>query len=239
MPIIDPVNEALPLSQGDILRDVTLYSTECTLEDGPRSKASKARLCLVLSRPCVVGHKAAITVAEIQKYSMDLPRDVSTFDDMLDFLTAIRDGSESPDVFYLGHLLGEEGRFCARLELIHTLHVPTDESPHEFVSRHRVATLNTDFCRDLHLRIFRAYASLGFDDLRWLSDEDLNTLVTHGKSDIARALAEVAQHKATEAQQEMRGQQHKGKALAAAEQAVNSLQQRIQPYLDEAARRNV
>jgi hypothetical protein len=58
MPIIESPDPSLPISQGDILKDVVLFVTqESWRKDGGECKQMKHKLCLILSRPCVVGHK--------------------------------------------------------------------------------------------------------------------------------------------------------------------------------------
>jgi hypothetical protein len=44
----------------------------------------------------------------------------------------------------------------------------------------------------LHLRIFRAYASLGFDDYGWHSTEDLKAIVLVGERDIKKSEADLS-----------------------------------------------
>jgi hypothetical protein len=105
MPIIEPADLQLPLSQGDVLKDVRLFVTKDTWEDsGGDFHKTPHKLCLVISRPCVVGHKPYAVVAAIEKMGDNVPRDVETFEDIRSFLTDLRDGPESPDVFYLGQV---------------------------------------------------------------------------------------------------------------------------------------
>jgi hypothetical protein len=56
-------------------------------------------LCLVLSRPCVAAHKRHVVVAGIAKYPDSVPKAIDSFDKVLDFLTGVRDGGSSTDVF--------------------------------------------------------------------------------------------------------------------------------------------
>src|SRR5947209_7123743 len=117
MPIIEPPDPQLPLSQGDVLKGVALFITrETWAEAGGEYKKTSHRLCLVISRPCVVGHKPNAVVAAVEKMEDNVPRDVETFKDILDFLTDLRDAPDSPDVFYLGQVPGFDGRFGARLD---------------------------------------------------------------------------------------------------------------------------
>jgi hypothetical protein len=125
MPIIElPIPER-PLTQGDVLKGVTLFLTKDTsAEAGGEYQKTSHKLCLVISRPCVVGHKPNAVVAAIEKMKDNVPDDVKTFKDILDFLTDLRDGTGSPDVFYLGQVPGFEGRFGARLDSLHTIQIP-------------------------------------------------------------------------------------------------------------------
>ena len=103
----------------------------------------------------------------------------------------------------------------------------------------RVATLAPDFARDLHLhlRVLRAFASLGFDDHRWPSTEDLQWLATQGQADLAAAGLAVRQLEAQEASREAEGTQFKEADLANARRRLAELQDRVRPFEQELARR--
>jgi hypothetical protein len=193
MPIIEHPQTGSPLSQGDILKDINLFLTaDGWGEIGGQSEKSPYRLCLVLSRPCVIEHKKSVIVTAIEKLKDNPPRGADTFESVLSFLTRLRDGPESPDVFYLGQLPGMMGRFAARLDLLHTIQLPPSGSERQsFVDVRRIAVLHHDFVRDLHVRLFRAVATLGFDDHGWLSDSDLDWLVESGKADLLKAQSKV------------------------------------------------
>jgi hypothetical protein len=45
----------------------------------------------VLSRPCVIGHKPTALVAAVQEDTDRVPKEVQPFEDILDFLTDLRD----------------------------------------------------------------------------------------------------------------------------------------------------
>jgi hypothetical protein len=101
MPIIEHPQPGAPLSQGDLLKDITLFLTaDDWRESGGRPEKSPHRLCLVLSRPCAIEHKDAVVVATVQRLKDNPPRDANTFATVRSFLLALRDGLESPDVFY-------------------------------------------------------------------------------------------------------------------------------------------
>ena len=109
---------------------VNLYLTkDGWLESGGEQKKMTHQLCLILSRPCVVGHKANAIVAAIEKMADNVPRDVKAFEDIIDFLTSLQRGADSPDVFYLGQIQGFEGRFAARLDSLHTIQIPLAPIP--------------------------------------------------------------------------------------------------------------
>lgn len=234
MSIIDPPTDSTQLLQGDILKGVALYATERSWEDGGGKPAKlNHNFCLVLSRPCVAIHKNHIIVAGIEKYQEPVPRDV-TFEEAIDFLTTIRDGSSSPDCFYLGQLPVSNGRFCARLDTLFSIQVPSSESERaSFLKKARVGSLNIEFARDLHLRVFRAFASLGFSDQGWLSDADLNWVVEIGKSDLLAEEAKFQKEKVTKAGQLAKGEQFSHKAFNKSEQRVAKLKTELQPYVDE------
>jgi hypothetical protein len=200
MPILETPAADAPLSQGDILVGVRLYLTQgADAPDGGDGVYLKTDMCMVLSRPCSASHKKAVIVAAVEKYKVGVPKDLDSFDKVLDFLTKLRDGHGSPDVFYLGQLPGRaDGRFAARLDSLHTVEVPQEAAVRRaFLAQRRAYSLNGEFARDLHLRVFGAFASLGFDDQSWLSDDDLNWLVQAGERDLRASQAaegtEVAQ----------------------------------------------
>jgi hypothetical protein len=166
MPILELPRPDTPLTQGDILSGVQLFLTrEGWTDTGGEPARSPAKLCLVLSRPCVAAHKKQVVVAAIEKFPDNTPKGLDSFDKVLDFLTGLRDGGSSPDLFYLGQLPERTGRFCGRLDALFTIDVPADAQTRKaFLGERRLATLHPDFARDLHLRLFNAFASLGFDD---------------------------------------------------------------------------
>src|SRR5438270_13950224 len=120
MPIIEPARSGAPLTQGDLLSGITLYATKGSWDEkGGQASVVKSELCLVLSRPGVAAHKKHVVVAAVAKFPDSVPKNIDSFDKVLDFLTGARDGGSSPDVFYLGQLPGRNGRFCARLDSSH------------------------------------------------------------------------------------------------------------------------
>lgn len=189
---------------------------------------------MVLSRPCVTAHKPCIVLAEIHVYPTDLPKDADTFRAAAAFFTNIRDGDDAPDRFYLGSVPGYTGRFCAALDRIFTVEI---KSPAELVSR-RIAALDSEFSRDLHLRIFRSFASLGFDDVRWYSTDDLRLLLQFGESELAGLSQVEKQQELQQGKQQFRDKPFPEKGLTKASNARAQLEATLQPYREELARRD-
>jgi hypothetical protein len=244
MPIVEPPVPDLPLSQGDVLRGVTLSITrESWAAAGGEPKKTSHPLCLIISRPCVVGHKPNAVVAAVQKMTDNVPGDVVTFDDICDFLTELRDGADSPDVFYLGQVPGFDGRFGARLDSLHTIQIPGAAEQRAFTDQKRVGRLHGDFCRDLHTRIFRAFATLGFDDHSWMSDHDLSWAVARGRHELLEAQSTVERARASLLAAQAQGFRNDGekrqleKAVTDAQGKLEELTSRLKPYIEEQAKR--
>lgn len=229
MPIVEPPVAGYPLDQGDILRGVTLFVTQ---KDGTTPSATKFSLCLVISRPCVVAHKAQIVVVGVKSYSEAVPREIDNFDKVLDFMVSARDGVTTPDVFYLGQVPGQvAGRYCARLDSLHTIEIPgPSEERQKFVDERRVAAMNPEFQRALHTRIFGSFASLGFDDHKWPSDTDLEWIVTQGKADIKKLEGDVEQFRATRSSHEAAGKEFQTDQLDKAEKKLTAMREKVAPY---------
>jgi hypothetical protein len=235
MPIIEPARPGAPLTQGDLLNGVALFATKGSWEErGGQASAVKSELCLVLSRPCVAAHKKHVVVAAVAKFPDNVPKNIDSFDKVLDFLTGARDGGSSPDVFYLGQLPGRSGRFCARLDSFHTIEIPEEgDQRMQFLAARRTLTLHPDFARDLHMRVFGAFASLGFDDHSWPSTEDLQWLVNQGQADMATATVLVRQLEAQKASRDAEGTQFKENELTTAQEKLAKLKERLAPYEHE------
>jgi hypothetical protein len=187
MPILENVSNETPLSQGDILQGIRVHVTKPNWhESGGGSRYLDAEFAMVLSRPCAIAHKSSIVVASIESRAEGVPDSVESFEHVIEFLTDLRDGLSSPDRFYLGQMPGAKpGRYWARLDSLHTVSLPGPGDLSAAIGRHRIATLSDDFRADLHKRIFGAFASLGFDDHRWLSVADLKWVVSAGRQDVA------------------------------------------------------
>ena len=230
MPITEPAQHAATLSQGDILEGIRLFVTKES-PDGGEAVLSKASMALVLSRPCVAAHKGSVTVAAIEKYAGNVPADVKTFDEVLGFLQDTRDAPDSPDVFYIGQISNREGRFCARLDSIHCVQIPKDGALRQaFLAKHRVARLHPDFARDLHLRHFRAFSSLGFDDISWFSTEDLIWLVAAGRAELAGAESELREKQAAKERKGFEQKPFPEKEITQAEGNVAGLKEKLAPF---------
>jgi hypothetical protein len=188
-------------------------------------------------------HKSNAVVAAIEKMADNVPRDVETFEDILGFLTDLRDGTDSPDVFYLGQIPDFDGRFGARLDSLHTIQIPPAAEQRAFTDQKRVGRLHPDFCRDLHARIFRAFATLGFDDHCWLSTPDLRWLVSRGRQELhdaesALERAETALHAAQV--QGFRNEKEKSQlegTVSDAQTKLNAATTRLVPYKTELEKR--
>ena len=236
MAIIEPHSRGTPLAQGDILKGIPLFSTRKSADaDGYSASDTKLNLCLVLSRQCVVEHKRSLVVAGVGKYSEDIPPTL-TFSELIDFLKTVRDGVDSPDLFYLGHLPELPGRYCARLDSLHTLELPPKpEDRQAFIDTHRIATLSKDFARNLHIRIHQAFADMGFEDYRWLSDGDLKLIVAQGREETSRI--ETDQQLAG-LSRDLAGKSTDQKQIVKDQNSLEDIKKRVAPYVKELARRN-
>lgn len=231
MPIIEFVSSTDPISQGDLFSGMPLFATGNSAD----SRKTPHKLCLVLSRPCNAIRASKLVVAAVEKYADNVPRDADSFDRVLDFLESIRDGRKTPDLFYLGQIPNYTGRFAARFDSIHTVDVPSDEADRlQFVEDHRIGRLEMEFARDLHLRILRAFASLGFDDQNWLSDLDLEWLAQQARTDVAKLEAELNEAQTELAKKQAAGKVAPEKRVEQLTRKLDSLRERAQPYIDQA-----
>jgi hypothetical protein len=242
MPIIERPGQSPHLSQGDILEGVRLFVTQGGWEEDGISVRCKSKLCMVLSRPCSLHHKRNIVVAAIDKYLNSAPQDAKSFREVRQFLTDMRDGVGSPDLFYLGQIPSKQGRFAARLDSLHTIGIPDEaDDVEQFIGAYRVGSLNEDFRRDLHLRLFTAFASLGFQDEQWLSEDDLAWLIKSGENEtaadrLALSGAEMAAAKSKAEGKSLKKEQRD--SLTRLGEKIDNLESELQPYRDELARRS-
>lgn len=244
MPILESVDNNEALSQGDVLRGVRLFftglpSTDAGTENEMLAREAPARGCdqlaLVVSRPCNAIRDRLVIVARVDIFQNEPPKTVNQFDKALYFLESLRDGTESKDCIYLGQLPSIDGRrYRAKLNELYTIELPkVGPDRDQFLSKHRIARLNSEFCRDLHVRLFRSFASLGFDDHKWLSDADLQWLIDVGNQEIGTLELE---SKSEVSRAAAAGRDH-GKTATTSMQQVKQLQDKIEPYTVELKRR--
>ncbi len=170
--------------------------------------------------------------------SDQIPKEIDSFKKVLDFLSNARDGGTTPDIFYLGHIFGQAGRYRAKFDSLHTIGLPVEPALRDaFVKARRIGTLHIDFCRALHTRLFTAFASLGFDDYDWTSNEDLRWLADAGQTDLLKQEAEVSAIRTKKSSLEAQGKNFAEKELTNAQGVLDELKVLVQPYLDELARR--
>ncbi len=238
MPIVEQATDA-PLNQGDILRGVTLFATENGWnEKGGDAAKAPFKMCLVLSRPCVIAHKLSVVVAGIEKLPDQIPKELDSFHKILDFLTDMRDGGRSADTFYLGQLPGMNGRYRAKFDSLHTIGLPpTGPERDKFVKSTRIAALHIDFCRALHTRLFTAFASMGFDDHSWFSTDDLRWLVNAGETDLSRQDLKICEIQTKMSSLGAQGKDTNAKELSDAQTKYDELKTLVKPYLDEFGKR--
>jgi len=241
MPIIEPPPSNRSLSQGDVLEGITLFSTAKGWDaDKGTPEKSPQKVCMILSRPCVIEHRDSVVVLAVEKLPDNPPRDTTTLEKVLSFLNNLRDGSTAVDVFYLGQLPMRSGRFGAKFDEIYTLQLPPCGLERQsFVETKRIGILNEDFRRDLHARLFRSVASLGFDDYTWLPDSDLKWLVESGKNDLLIAQTKVQEQRLKQAAQDAQGSQFDSKSLGLAQAEESKIQEILKPYLIEYERRGL
>jgi hypothetical protein len=190
MAILRPADPEAALRQGDLLDDVITATA-----DGDTPHCSVPGMVLVVSRNCQAMRSENVIVARVVKQSLDgLKEEAETLDDLLAFFAEVRDGDGQPDTFYLGELQsGSSDRYAAKFDRLFTIKVPeAKEERAAYLKKHRRSSLTMEFIHDLHQRLFRAFASLGFDDEGWFTDADLNLIRTFGESRLRSLDAEVA-----------------------------------------------
>jgi hypothetical protein len=251
MGILEHVNTDEPLTQGDILRGLKLFVTgpDWSLEGGSVEEVADAQYCMVVSRPCVCvyGHKGQIVVVSVEEFRVSVPVTVQTLDNYRKFFSLLRDGKDMPDRFYLGIIPGATAqRFSARLDSLHTILTPVNKADFDkFVRDHRVARLSSDFARDLHLRVFRSFSELGFDDYAWYETTDLEILVTSGNRDLNEARRNLDSKKLDLANKKIQGDtNHKHinnleKEVVSLESQVKEIEDALKPFAAELARRTL
>ena len=244
MPILIEASGDAPLTQGDILKDLALFATEANGGDPGSSYKVKSPLCMVVSRPCAVLHKQQIIVAAIERVAVPLPREAKTLESVRQFLEELRDGGGTPDRFYLGQQIPnfhEEGRFFARLDSLHTVKAPPAGQLAELLRVRRIATLADDFRRDLHRRVFSAFATLGFDDFGWYPNQDLNWIIAVAEEEVSSIEKDIKEKESQISKNIAAGESSRNQSLSSeVERLRGNLTQvrgKLDPFRDERAKR--
>lgn len=234
MPIIEQVNPAVPLAQGDLLKDVPLYISQIDPSTGAFSPPAKTKAdaALLLSRACALTNKTSFIAAAVFRLPDGPPKtDTGNFEDIKTWLETLRDGEARPDRFYLGQIdaLGP-GRYMAHFDALHTVSVgKAVVGTNTHLLQLRVGRLSFESARALQVHLFNAFSREGFEDFAWFSTPDLQWLVSAGEQDIlAKNTVERAQlvsGGATPSQ------------LTKLDTTVKQLQNSLKPYQDELARR--
>lgn len=181
MPIIEGVDPDEGFTQGDIFVAVPLFATG---EDGTATSQGECD-CILLSRPCKSVRAENLTVCKIfQLQEQKAPKKPPGLKFLKEVITGLRDGQDI-GYFYLGQLPDRRGRFAANFAEVYTVH-------RNCLRGNRVGRLTPAFAKDLHLQLFRSFASLGFSDFTWWSDEDLKCLVVAGEAEVKHTEAEIA-----------------------------------------------
>ncbi len=242
MPILLPAQpDDQPLEQGDVLDDIQTYIADHTSSD-PAPLVDEG-LVLVISRPCNALRSKRLVVAEIVKRPLAGLKGAETLQDIKDFFINLRDGDGTPDTFYLGEIEPGPDRYCAKLDSLRTLQVPHEEGArHAFIKRHRRFKLNPEFARDLHLRLFKAFASLGFDDDAWWTDADLDLATKKGEALVASLGAAVKELEAeldvlNAAGGSKKDLKQNDEQLKAKRAALASAEGELQPFIVEQRKR--
>ena len=111
----------------------------------------------------------------------------------------------------------------------------------QWVKELRIAHLTFEHLRAMHIRLLRTYSMEGYSDLEWWPDLDLQILVSHGEGQIARLKNEIASSERDLAFPGKQKREEKGRAdkLKKKQAELSALSKKIQPYIDEAKRRQV
>ncbi|MEZ4442923.1 MAG: hypothetical protein R3B72_27760 [Polyangiaceae bacterium] len=138
---------------------------------------------------------------------------------------------------------GSVDRYAARFDQLFTIKVPeATEERASYLKTHRRYSLTPEFAHDLHQRLFRAFASMGFDDDGWFTDADLKLIVGHGESQLASLDAEISTAKSrlevvAASGGNKREEKDLRKAIGEAEAKIKRVQEVLVPLQAEAERR--
>ena len=240
MAILRPADPDAPLQQGDLLDDVLTATA-----DGEGPHCSKPGMVLVVSRNCQALRSGHVIVARVVKRSLaGLKEEANTLEDLITFFTQVRDGEGQPDTFYLGEIeAGSVDRYAAKFDQLFTIKVSeAAEERASYLEKHRRYSLSPEFAHDLHQRLFRAFASMGFDDDAWFTDADLKLIVGHGESQLASLDAAIGAAKSrlevvVASGGNKKDEKDLNKALDELEPKATKLRQQLQPLQAELAGR--
>jgi hypothetical protein len=196
---------------------------------------------IVVSRNCNAVRDPEIIVAPVTKKVLPDLNKLTSFDEFVAYFSGHRDGVRAPDAFYLGEFDGDpHSRYFATFERLYTIEIPVGPQRLEYLKSHRVYALDQAFAHDMHQRLFRAFASLGFDDHAWWSPADFEILMKRADADVAALTAEV--NKANSELDVVRLSDPKQavgkeKALENRRKALVDLKERVEPFEVERRRR--
>ena len=241
MAVVEAItNAAEGLRQGDVLQEVDLCVDE---EKGPEYIRCAV---LVVSRDCVAERDPKVLVAPLQKYQANIGKDGITFDALRKRLALVRDGEGAPDRFYIGPLKADDPtRYQAQLELLTPLRITTKTAERSaWIAEHRIGRLNAEFIKALPNRVQWSLAKPGFDDYTWYPDDDLLALLTIAKAERAALFQNVCDAEKAVATGKLDGNEAqvlagKMKGVAAAAKVLADFDNKVKPYADEAAKRNL
>jgi len=138
----------------------------------------------------------------------------------------------------------DPGRYYAHLDSIHTIVAPPPEQLKDFLRQSRVARLTIEFVRDLHVRLFGAFASLGFDDVGWFSDVDLSWLIDLTERELLEKKGKLQDLKAQASGREASGVKwpekrvdQQLKEVANLEEEIRTMESEVLAYQQELQRR--
>ena len=190
MPILLPIAPEAHLDQGDVLAGIAT----CISPTSPRPVQAKMRdFVVVVSRTCNALRDSLIVVAPVVTVNISALREIESPSDLIAAYVKIRNGDGAPDQFYIGEIAPHLKRFAVKFSELYTIEIPTEpQARASFVADHRKYRLDPSFVRDMQLRLFRAFASSGFDDEEWWSRDDLDLVCSECDAALAKAKAEIA-----------------------------------------------
>lgn len=248
--LIVPATTRSSLRQGDLIKLVACFETGA-LTGQPDDLG--ATLGLVVSRDCVAENKPRILVAAVRAANLLDPKvltghvesPVERFDAVVAALDSIRDGSFSPDRFYLGSVPGGSDRLVAYFDEIACVALPKDRGAREeWILANRVACLEPDALRALPTRLFWALCRGGFDDHAWLPTPDLEIVCDAGQAAQSHLdrIASDLKLELTSAQMDPNAKKQnlesRAKTLEASQAKADQFRRRLDPYLAEKRNRS-